>query len=404
MDPFSDAELAFLEQVRTPAHMATADPNGTPHVIPVDWSLSADNRSIELERTDLLEIAAIDLDGVDTAALVIDVVHQPGRSQGIALSGPIEQPAGSPMARLRPARVVAWGFDGASDGVRETQPPDDAARHPLRGGPVTPGRTMAVVRRSSYDTDALARGRAQMARFERIHAAQPGYAGNVVVDLGKGERLVVTLWASEEHAAAARGKLTPVVRELLEPMERTPSRLLGVGPVVTTDLTLASGASRADRGRHRRPANGESSRFQPEPDVVTWRMRFHSPPEVVYRALTTEEGRASFWAERTVERGDAIAFEFPGGVTSQAHVLDAEQDRLFRIDYFGAVVAFELEPTRDGGTDLRLVTHGFAPDERTELTAGWLSVLFPLKAFVDHGVDLRNHDPDRTWLHGYADQ
>lgn len=69
-----------------------------------------------------------------------------------------------------------------------------------------------------------------------------------------------------------------------------------------------------------------------------------------------------------------------------------------------AVITFELEPARDRGTDLRLVTHGFAPGERAELMAGLLNVLFPLKALVDHGVDLRNHDPDRTWRHGYADQ
>jgi len=35
--------------------------------------------------------------------------------------------------------------------------------------------------------------------------------------------------------------------------------------------------------------------------------------------------------------------------------------------------------------------------------AGWVSVLMALKAAVDHGVDLRNHDPQRTWDQGYAD-
>ena len=39
-----------------------------------------------------------------------------------------------------------------------------------------------------------------------------------------------------------------------------------------------------------------------------------------------------------------------------------------------------------------------------EVHAGWLNVLFPLKAFVVHGVDLRNHDPTRVWDDGYADQ
>ena len=51
---------------------------------------------------------------------------------------------------------------------------------------------------------------------------------------------MITLWASEEHAAAARTALSPVVRELLEPLERAPSQLLGVGRVFRTDLVLVA--------------------------------------------------------------------------------------------------------------------------------------------------------------------
>lgn len=149
---------------------------------------------------------------------------------------------------------------------------------------------------------------------------------------------------------------------------------------------------------------GPGRRFQPDPGVITWRMHLRSPVGAVYTALTTDVGRASFWAERTTQRGEVIDFEFPGGVTGRSRVLASEADRLWRIDYFDAVVTFELAPAEDGGTDLRLVTHGFAPQDRDELLAGWLNVLFPLKAYVDHGVDLRNHDDTRTWWHGYADQ
>lgn len=170
----------------------------------------------------------------------------------------------------------------------------------------------------------------------------------------------------------------------------------------------ASGTStRGRRGHAERSTKRDHdrmSRFQPDPEIITWRMHFRSQPGAVYQALTTDEGRASFWAERTIQRGDTIDFEFPGGVTGQSHVLEAQHDRLFRIEYFDAVATFELEPTSDGGTDLRLTSHGFAPEDRTELLAGWLNVLFPLKSFVDYGIDLRNHDPDRTWWHGYADQ
>ena len=37
------------------------------------------------------------------------------------------------------------------------------------------------------------------------------------------------------------------------------------------------------------------------------------------------------------------------------------------------------------------------------MIAGWVSVLMAMKAYVDHGVDLRNHNENRVWSNGYAD-
>lgn len=118
---------------------------------------------------------------------------------------------------------------------------DEAGEGPHQDEPAAPPQPMqAVVRQASYDPAALADGGDRMQQFERAHAAQPGYAGNAVVDVGEGERIMITLWESQEHAAAARQALGPLVQELLAPLERTPSRLLGVGDVVATDLVLAT--------------------------------------------------------------------------------------------------------------------------------------------------------------------
>jgi hypothetical protein len=40
---------------------------------------------------------------------------------------------------------------------------------------------------------------------------------------------------------------------------------------------------------------------------------------------------------------------------------------------------------------------------RLEVIAGWVSVQLALKAAVDFGVDLRTHDPARSWDQGYAE-
>ncbi len=39
----------------------------------------------------------------------------------------------------------------------------------------------------------------------------------------------------------------------------------------------------------------------------------------------------------------------------------------------------------------------------SEVKAGWVSLLMNLKAVADFKCDLRNHDLEKTWDQGYAD-
>jgi hypothetical protein len=95
----------------------------------------------------------------------------------------------------------------------------------------------AVMRETVYHPDRLAHATRQLDEFRTLHAAQPGYQGNIVVDTSDGRRITVTLWASEADSAAARQALEPEVRRLLAPLMARPSRILGVGLVVTADVT-----------------------------------------------------------------------------------------------------------------------------------------------------------------------
>jgi hypothetical protein len=97
---------------------------------------------------------------------------------------------------------------------------------------------------------------------------------------------------------------------------------------------------------------------------------------------STAPTRAAYWAESAVEVDGHIEFRFANGERCRARILDR----------------------RAGGTDLELV-HDRAPEaEWIDTHAGWLNVLFPPKAWLQHGVGLRNHDAERTWDQGYADQ
>ncbi len=143
--------------------------------------------------------------------------------------------------------------------------------------------------------------------------------------------------------------------------------------------------------------------FQDQPGIVRWKLHFASEPSTVYGALSTDEGRAKYWAESAPERDGAIEFRIHNYPVFSGRILVKEPPRRFALEYAGTTVYFDLVGDGRGGTDLTL--RADVPDESTrmEFVAGWVSVLMAMKAAVDFGVDLRNHDPERSWVNGYAD-
>jgi uncharacterized protein YndB with AHSA1/START domain len=138
--------------------------------------------------------------------------------------------------------------------------------------------------------------------------------------------------------------------------------------------------------------------------TIRWRMHIPVSPEKVFAALDSAAGRARFWAESADETNGCIDFHFINGVKHRSRVIERPPPATWSIEYFGSAATFTLTDDGDGGTDL-LLSHAAVEDEEwPAVHAGWLNVLFPLKAWVTYGIDLRNHDSRRTWDHGYADQ
>ncbi|HEX8513625.1 MAG TPA: SRPBCC domain-containing protein [Allosphingosinicella sp.] len=136
--------------------------------------------------------------------------------------------------------------------------------------------------------------------------------------------------------------------------------------------------------------------------AIDWRVHFVSPPEAVWQAWTTDSGRERFWAEAS--RGDERGFElsFLNGEALEVEIVEARGPELLVFRYFGgSTVTLDFAPDGIGGCDLRLREDG-AP-QPLENYAGWVSVLLACKAAVDFGIDLRSHDPARSWDSGYVD-
>jgi hypothetical protein len=137
---------------------------------------------------------------------------------------------------------------------------------------------------------------------------------------------------------------------------------------------------------------------------ITWRVHALSSPDIVYEMLATSAGRSRFWAESAEETEGTIQFVFSNGITLRSEIVEAHPPRRFSLRYFAnSLVTFELVSDGRGGTDLTLTDAGVPAAEVVDTLAGWVSVLLTLKAAVDHGADLRNHDPKRSWDQRFVD-
>lgn len=143
--------------------------------------------------------------------------------------------------------------------------------------------------------------------------------------------------------------------------------------------------------------------FQTQPHTIQWKMHFSSSPEKVYEALATNAGRAMYWAESAQEVDGYIEFNIYGYPPFKGKILSAKPSHMFSLEYVGTNVTFTLDQDDQGGTDLTMHAENVEESLRFEMIPGWISVLMAMKAAVDFGVDLRNHDPKRCWNTGYAD-
>lgn len=126
MSAFTDDELDYLRGERRLARLATVGADGTPHVVPVGWSLNAELDAIEVgghnfDRTKKFR----DIKRNGRAAVVIDDLAStdPWRPRGIEIRGRAEAvEAHRPLIRIHPRRIVSWGIDSRGRLSRTVEP------------------------------------------------------------------------------------------------------------------------------------------------------------------------------------------------------------------------------------------------------------------------------------------
>lgn len=64
--------------------------------------------------------------------------------------------------------------------------------------------------------------------------------------------------------------------------------------------------------------------FQDDPKTILWHLHLESPITKVFQALSTDTGRASFWAESAIESEGVIHFVFPNRMRWDARILESD--------------------------------------------------------------------------------
>lgn len=137
--------------------------------------------------------------------------------------------------------------------------------------------------------------------------------------------------------------------------------------------------------------------------TIKWKIHFNAQPKEVYHFLDTQEGREKYWAESAPVVDGCIEFVFANGQQYKSKVLSRVPSSYFQVEYFESIVQFNLKEDGNGGTDLTLLNSQVSEEEYDEIHAGWVSLLMTMKAAIDFQIDLRNHDPGRTWDQGFVD-
>ena len=137
-------------------------------------------------------------------------------------------------------------------------------------------------------------------------------------------------------------------------------------------------------------------------------VKLNANPDQVWQALTTPSGITSWWAERAEIQptdGGLLRLLFPNRRMLDSKVVQCRPQQSVSFVYFGGTRAqFDIASSDQGGTVVSVSDRGFTTQEDyAETLAHWTSVLLALKAYVDFGIDLRNHTPLFNWERDFVD-
>ena len=137
-----------------------------------------------------------------------------------------------------------------------------------------------------------------------------------------------------------------------------------------------------------------------------------APPSKLFAAWTNDRIVSKWFTVKTViepKKNGRIYFEWLGGDEMEAKVLGMTENRRFHFPFGKHNEQVEISIKKaPGGSVCEL--HQFnirtTPKDKVAMhmgcKEGWTFFLTNLKSFLEHGIDLRSHDPKRCYRQGYV--
>lgn len=144
----------------------------------------------------------------------------------------------------------------------------------------------------------------------------------------------------------------------------------------------------------------------------TIKIEIASPPSRVFQAWTDETVIVKWFVEKAhiePRKGGRIYLEWLGGVSGDERILAIRDQTYLRFPFGGKQVQVEVKIKKDKRGSictLRQFQMETTPKARVEwhmgCKTGWVFFLTNLKALLEHGIDLRSHDPKRSYKQHFA--
>lgn len=155
-----------------------------------------------------------------------------------------------------------------------------------------------------------------------------------------------------------------------------------------------------------------SEKFSYDWSRFVLRIEIAASPERVFRAWTEANEVQSWFANRAEsepKKGGRYYLEFLGGDIADMKFLDLRKPSrvVFTFGHKGETVAVKIRKSGKGTVcELEQAGMSTSPKSRVHMhmgcKTGWVFFLTNLKAWLEHGVDLRSHDKKRSYNQSYV--